>query len=68
MVDKGEMGQYFGFLLSVSFHQRSILLSVSSFHECSILIFIYMSLDTEWQMDEVWEPANTGYSGQHNMQ
>jgi hypothetical protein len=39
--------EYFGFTLSVSFHQ------------CSILIFIYTFLLPEGQMDEAWEPSKS---------
>jgi hypothetical protein len=38
---------YFGFPLSASFHQ------------CSMLIFIYMLLLHEGRLGEVWEPLNS---------
>jgi hypothetical protein len=50
MVNKVALGQvlrqYFRFALSVSFHQ------------CSILIFIYMLLLPEAQTGETWKPSN----------
>jgi hypothetical protein len=38
------LSKYVGFLVAVLFHQ------------CSILIFIYMLLLPEGQMGEIWEP------------